>query len=44
MRIRILRVSSKMPRKRDWENNFLDIVEVGNASGVGPCLFYHLKW
>ena len=44
MSIRILGVSSKMLRKRDWENNFLGIVELklGMREAL-PC-FVHLKW
>ena len=41
--IRVLRVSSKMPRKMDWENNLLDIVELDMREAfvtLGPRLFY----
>jgi hypothetical protein len=44
MSIRILGVSSKMLRKRDWENNLLDIVELGMREAL-PCLGpWRLKW
>jgi hypothetical protein len=37
MSIRVLRVSSKVPRKKDWKNVFLDMVELGMREAL-PCL------